>query len=218
MPAQFLPIIVATFNLMVLSVLGFYLWVLRNERKELEKHEKELAVKEGKLESGYQQIINGALIKERNILDDAAKKANTILSNTQYVSNISKDSLDQALQKMLADIQKEAVVSSNNSLTNYNNFLKQVSEKTLFDFQNNTKRFEADMQKQMQDFRESLLPAIQKELEAYKEQRFKEADKTVNAIIQRVSEKVLNKSISLEDHQKLIIESLEKSRREGVFD
>jgi F0F1-type ATP synthase membrane subunit b/b' len=218
MPAQFLPVIIATFNLMVLSVLGFYIWVLRNERKELKKYEEGLAEKERKLESGYQQIIDSALEKERNILNEATKKANTILSNTQYVSNISKDSLDQALQKMLSDVQKEAVTSSNEFLTNYKNFLSQVSEKTLLGFQNNAKKFEEDMQKQMQEFRETLLPAIQKELETYKEQRFKEADKTVNAIIQRVSEKVLKKSISFEEHQKLIIESLEKSRKEGIFD
>lgn len=217
MPA-YLPIIIATINLMVLSVLSFYLWTLGKERKELKRHEEELAQKEAKLESGYQQIIDSALSKERGILDEAAKKANTILSNTQYVSNVSKDALNQALQNMLAGIQKEAANSSSNSLANYNNFLRQITQQTLTDFQNNTKRFEEDMQKQMQSFRESLLPTIQKELDAYKMQRFTEADKKINLIIQRVAEKVLNKSLSTEDHQKLVIESLEKCRKEGVFD
>ena len=217
MPA-YLPIIIATINLMVLSVLSFYLWTLGKERKELKRHEEELAQKEAKLESGYQQIIDSALSKERGILDEAAKRANTILSNTQYVSNVSKDALNQALQNMLAGIQKEAANSSSNSLANYNNFLRQITQQTLTDFQNNTKRFEEDMQKQMQSFRESLLPTIQKELDAYKMQRFTEADKKINLIIQRVAEKVLNKSLSTEDHQKLVIESLEKCRKEGVFD
>lgn len=218
MPANFLPIIVATINLMVLSVLGFYIWTLGKERKKLKKHEEELAEKGKKLENGYQQVIDRALQKERGILEEAVKKANTILSSTQYVSNLSKDTLNQALQKMLNDIQNEATTSSSRSLTNYKNFLHQISEKTLVDFQNNTKKFEEDMGKQMQTFRDSLLPTIQKELEEYKNQRFQEADKKINAIIQKVAEKVLNKAISFEDHQKLIIESLEKCRKEGVFD
>lgn len=218
MPAYFLPIIVATINLMVLSVLGFYIWTLGKEKKELERRNKELAEKEAKLESGYQQVIDSALSKERNILDDAAKKANTILSDTQYVSSASRDALNQALQNMVGSIQKEAAATSGNSLTNYKNFLNQIAQQTLTDFQNNTKQFEADMQKQMQEFRNSLLPAVQKELDEYKQQRLRDADNAVNEIIRQVSEKVLNKSISLEDHQKLIIESLEKCRKEGMFD
>jgi Skp family chaperone for outer membrane proteins len=217
MPA-YLPIIVATINLMVLSVLGFYIWTLGKEREELKKHEKELLEKEKKLESGYQQIIDNALAKERAILDEASKKANAIVTNTQYASNISKDSLDQALQKMINDIQNQAANSSNSSLINYKNFLHEITEKTLVDFQNNTKKFEEDMQKQMQEFRDTLLPTIQKELEEYKKERFGQADKKINEIIQKVAEKVFNQSISLEDHQKLIIESLEKCRKEGIYD
>lgn len=217
MPA-YLPIIIATINLMVLSVLGFYIWTLSKERKELKNHEKELEEKEKKLESGYQQVIDNALNKERVILDDATKKANTILSNTQYVSNVSKDALNQALQNMIIGIQREAETSSNNSLTNYKDFLHQIAQKTLLDFQGSTKKFEDDMQKQMQGFRNSLLPTIQKELEAYKKERIDKADKIINSIIQEVAAKALNKSIPQEDHQKLIIESLEKAQKEGVFD
>ena len=64
----------------------------------------------------------------------------------------------------------------------------------------------------------TLLSNLQKEIAAYKQQKIKESDKTVNKIIAEVSQKVLNKSIPLEDHQNLIIESLEKSLKEGVFD
>jgi hypothetical protein len=74
------------------------------------------------------------------------------------------------------------------------------------------------MQKQMQNFRQAYLPTIQKELEEYKNERLKKADKQINSIIQEVAEEVLNKAIPLEDHQKLIIESLEKSRKEGLFE
>lgn len=218
MPAQYLPVIIATVNLMVLSVLGFYIWTLNKEKKELDKRKKELSEKERQLESGYRQVIENALAKERKIIEEATAQARTILSDTQNLSTTSKDNLDKALQKMNYDVQNYAATSSNNLLADYKTYLGKIAEKSLLDFQNNTKRFEDDMQNKMQDFRDTLLPGIQKELEEYKNKRFRDADKAIDEIIKKVTEKILNKSLSLEDHQKLIIDSLEKAKKEGVFD
>ena len=74
------------------------------------------------------------------------------------------------------------------------------------------------MHQQMQEYKKELLPKLERELEEYKKQRLKEADKTVNKIVQKVSQEVLGKSLSMEEHHDLIINSLEKSRVEGVFD
>lgn len=218
LPSIFIPVIIPTFNLMVFCALGFYLWVLIKQKKQLEKQESELKNKQQQVESGYQQIINSALTKERAILESATQKATSILSNAQIIANTSKDTLDKAIQQMTLDVQKQASTSSNEFLNNYKTILGQVSEKSLVNFQNTLKNFESDTQKQVQQFRQSMIPAIQKELEEYKNQRFSEADKKINSIIQEVSKKVLNKSITTEDHQKLIIESLEKSKKEGIFD
>ncbi len=218
MSAQYLPIIVATINLMLLSVLGFYLWVLDKERKELKKQKDELTQKQKELENNYQQVIDSALSKERNILDEATKKATAILSNTKYLSNFTQNALDQALQKMFQELRNAAYKTSTSSLENYSNYLNQISQKTLVEFQNTTRQYEAEMQKKMEEFRNSLLPAIEKELEEYKQKRLKNADKAINEIIKRVSEKVFIKSTSKEDQQRLIIESLEKCLKEGIFD
>lgn len=218
MPALEIAIIIATINLMVLSVLGFYIWSLNKEKKRLEKREKELIQKESLVASGYQQIIDRALNEERKIVQDTSKHATDILTNTQLVSNTSKQSLDTALQKITADIQNQANSSSSDYLTKYKSSLNEVSTKSLTDFQNYLKQFESDMQKQMKDFRSSLLPQIQNELENYKKEKFREADKKVDEVVRKVAEKVLNKTLSSEDHQKLIIDSLERARKEGVFD
>jgi F0F1-type ATP synthase membrane subunit b/b' len=218
MPAQFLPIIVGTINLMVLSVLGFYIWSLRKERKKLEEKERQLAAKQAEVESGYQQIIDRALEKEREILDDASKQASSILSITQNLSSASKESLDAAMQKMVDDIHKEATNSSEYFLANYKNSLNKISESSAADYQQSVAKFEENMQAKMEEFRNSLLPGVQKELEEYKQKRIQEVDRKVEKIIKEVAEKVFNKSIPFEEHQKLIIESLEKARKEGVFD
>ena len=58
---------------------------------------------------------------------------------------------------------------------------------------------------------------LQKDIEAYKESRYADAEESVKQIVQKVSQEVLNKSISLEDHQKMVIDALEKAKKEGVF-
>jgi hypothetical protein len=157
-------------------------------------------------------------IKEKEMLDNASIQANSIIANAQNISSTSKNTVEGALQQMAINLEQNAAKSTSDYLTNYKNFLNQISQKSLEDFQGLAKNFEGDMDAKMKEFRDSLLPALQKELEAYKNKRFIEADKNVNEIVQKVAQKVLNKAISMEDHKNLIIESLEKARRENIFD
>ena len=80
-----------------------------------------------------------------------------------------------------------------------------------------TKELEDGLRKQVSDFQTSMLPGLQKELDEYKAAKMKETDQMTQRIVQRVSQEVLNKSISLEDHQQILIDSLEKAKREGIF-
>ena len=62
-----------------------------------------------------------------------------------------------------------------------------------------------------------MLPNMEKEIEAYKQARFKEAEAMVTKIVQKVSQEVLNKAINIEDHEKLVVDALEKAKKEGIF-
>jgi hypothetical protein len=75
-----------------------------------------------------------------------------------------------------------------------------------------------DLQKQIKDFHESLLPGLEKELEIYKQVRFKQADQTITEVVQKVAQEILNKSLTVSDHQAIMLEALEKAKKEGVFD
>jgi F0F1-type ATP synthase membrane subunit b/b' len=214
----FLSVVIPTANLMILLFLIYRSWIVQKEKKILEEKGAELSKKEAKIDSDYHKIIDNSLSAERNILNDATKEASSILTNTQYVSSSLKDAVNKILLKMIQDAQQAAVASSNDIMTKHKSSLNQLSGKSLEDFQNITKQFELDTQKQMKEYRETLLFNLQKEIAEYKQQKVKESDKVVNQIVQNVAQKVLNKSISLEDQQKLIIDSLEKSLKEGVFD
>lgn len=57
----------------------------------------------------------------------------------------------------------------------------------------------------------------EKNIEDYKQEKLKEIDKKIYRIIEDVAEKTLGEAISLSAHEKLVIDSLEKAKKEKIF-
>jgi hypothetical protein len=201
--------ITASFFIIIFVIL--YLWRLQAKEKELE--ERIL-----KKDTEYHKIVDDALSKERKIITDAEEEADKIISDTKFISTTSKESLDNALKKLVTDIEKESDISGKDIMSAYQNSLKEVTGASLHNFHSISKELEADLQKQIKEFNEAQLGSMKKELESYKESQLKQTQEMVAKIVSQVSQDVLNKSISTDDHQKLIIESFEKAKKQGLFD
>jgi hypothetical protein len=205
-------------DLIIIYFVGYYLLKFTKKERQLEEKEKKLEEKQGKVDTVYHQVVDNALSKERKILGDATDEAETIINKTQFVSQESREVVNKALEEMVTGIRKEADDIGRQFIVDYKNYLAKLSETSLGNFENIAKEFGADLEKQIKDFRKTLLPALEKELEDYKQERIKTADKAINVIVQKVSQKALNKSIPIEDHNDLVMESLEKAKKEGIFD
>jgi len=222
----------------------FYLFTLGRKEKKFDE-------KEQKLNTEYHQIVENAIARHRKILDDAtmesaqiigaaSHQAEQIIAGTQYISQIAKVTIDQAMQKLVVeaqtistnsqlsldqssqklvvDVQKEAFDTARDLMNTYSTTLKQSSNASVTNFQNIIKQMEIDLQKQIKEFRDTMLPKMESDLEEYKQIRLKQTEVMVNKIIQRASQEILKKSLTLDDHEKLMIESLEKAKMEGVFE
>jgi hypothetical protein len=233
MPAHLFEIItlIADF-LMIVYVAYFFLW--------FKEREDELAKKEGKADTEYHQVVDNALNKERKIIEDATAEADKIISDAKFVNKDTSDKVNQALQVMVTNIQKDAAGAANNFLSDYQTTLSELSKQSLASYKGisaglseDLKKFSLelesalksmaeglsqDLQKQVKDFHDSLLPALNKELEEYKQLRIKQADQTITQIVQKVSQDLLNRSLTIPDHQALMVEALEKAKKDGVFD
>ena len=208
LPIEILTIIA---DVVIFIFVGYYAYTLRKKEKEVDKIEK-------KEDADYHKIVDNALTKERQILEDATQEADEIISSAEYVRQSSKEAIDHALQELVKQIQKESISTATGFMTSYSDHLKNLATSSLTDFEDVSKALQADLQKQIKDFRESLLPDLEKELDEYKKMRLKQSEETIAKIVQKASSDIFNKSISLEDHQKLLIASLEKAKAEGVFD
>jgi F0F1-type ATP synthase membrane subunit b/b' len=210
---NFLPfqIITIVANICIFLYVAYYILKLR-------KKEKILSEKETKIDTNYHQVVNDALSKERKILEDATSEADQILTGAKQLDDTSQKALDASLQKLSTQMQKQAESTAQYFLTNYSAVLHQIANTSLSDIQNTTKHLGGQMQEEMKKVHDSLLPTLQKELDEYKTNRMKQAEQAVTKIVQKASQEVLNKSISLEDHQKLMVEALEKAKKEGLFE
>lgn len=198
-------------NILILVFIAYYLIILHNKEKLLVK-------KENDIDSSYHHVVDEALNQERTILTDATSEADKIIAGAQYLSNSSKQDVGNAIKTLVAEIQKEGQIIAQAFSQEYSSSLKKLSGESLNDFQTIMSLLQTDLKKQIQDFHSTLLPQVEKELEIYKQTRMQEIDKTTAEIIQKASQEIFNKSISLTDHQNMIVQSLEKAKKEGVFD
>ena len=198
-------------DIVIIVFAFYYLLRFRSKEKEVEKKEK-------KIDSNYHQIVDNALTKERRILDDATEEADQIIHNAKFLKDSTQEAVDLALQKMVSEIQKSSIDTAGKFMESYTSSLKTLAGTSLDDFQNVAKALEGDLQKQMKEFKESVLPNMEKEIEDYKKIRLKESEETISKIVEAASQEFFNKSITVEDHEKLLIDSLEKAKAKGAFD
>ncbi len=210
LPATVVQIITILADLVIFVFVCYYLWELHEKEKIIEKQRAET-------DTNYHHVVDDALAKERKIIEDAAFSSSQIISGTQYVTSSAKKSLDDALQKMEGTLENQVGSTSTDFSKTYSTTLQQLATQSLTDFHSVVKTMEEDLQKQTKDFSATMLPGLEKELEEYKKLRLQQADRTINHVIQEVSQQILNKALSLEDHQQLLIEALEKAKKEGVF-
>lgn len=229
MPTLLFQIVTILFNIVILLFLGYYIQKIYDKEKKLDQKEK-------KIDADYHKVVDNALTRERQIISDATHEADQIIKGAHHVSDESKKSVEEALSRMVADIQKQAMEANKEFIDRYHESLKELVNSSLADyqgvskqtqselqtslsnFQRTTKSMESDLQIRIKTFQESVIPKMEKELEEMKRARMVEAERRIVKIIQTASQDVLNKTISPEDHEKLIIESLEKAKMESVFD
>lgn len=210
LPSTVLQIISLSADLLLFVFLVYY-------AVHLNKKEKELHAKETKVDQDYHHVVNEALDKERQIITDATSEADKILLDTELLSKSSTSSIDHTLEALVEKLQKDSTATSQTYHDTYQQALKHISQQSLQDFQNISKDMQETLKKQIAMFHQSLLPAMEKELASYKQARMQETEQEVKNIVHAVSQELLNKTIPREDHEKLLIEALERAKQKGIF-
>ena len=169
-------------------------------------------------------LLSQARLRSQQILEEAHVKAAQVLTRSQDFVKDESGVIAKELQKLhqtYAKTYSDAIESSKSS-----------AEKMI---QNIPQDVKVSLITAIDSFRVSLMHEVNKaqtqasaaikeayekaaeEVNKYKEQRMSQVDKSILTIVKDVSEKVLSKSISIEEHEKLVQKSLEEAKKQRIF-
>jgi hypothetical protein len=211
LPTIFFQLFTIAADVAIFGFIWYYLWDMHGKEKQVDEIRK-------KTDENYHHVVDEALAKERKILDDATTEAAQIITKTEFLTEESTTNLKDSLQKLESALEKDAGNTTHEFTKTYATSLQKLAAESLKEFQTITKNMEVDLQNQTKNYRDSMLPKLEKDLEEYKTMRMQQAERTITHVIQEVSQEILNKSLSIDDHERLLMESLEKAKKEGAFD
>lgn len=144
------------------------------------------------------KVINEAQNRANSIIDQALKKAEEEISTSDEVKL-------QKFKEFSENIKQVAKSESDQLKTDLETFRKSLTKEAI----NTQENIESEVK--------TSLSQAEEEIKAYKEKRFKEIETEINTTLKNVLEKVLGKVIPVEEHERYVLEQLEKVKKEGVF-
>lgn len=185
---------------------------------------KEKTVKKHHSQKAAIHLLEDARISAFEILEQANKRAEDILSQTH---------LDKQLlaQEQIESLKKVSLEFTNN----YQRALDEIKKEHIDMFKNISQDIEKDAMSEISDFKEIIKKEsfasqkivgkkieeeyqdLEKQLKDYKEKKLAEINDSVYKILSLVSKQVLGKTLSFDQHEELIIKALEEAKAEGLF-
>jgi len=198
---------------------------LNSQKNELENLTNRIYEKEA-------EVLRDARVKAESIINEAIEKAKEIIAGSNLITTESKKALDEAFETLLKHQTSYFEKASQDFLQEYKNELQALKEKNIEILKNTSKEIEEDTAKEIQDFdnileKETVLSQkiieekiekdyskVQKEVEEYKNEMLNKVDAQILKLLQTVSKKVIGKSLSLQEHEQLIISALEQAKND----
>ncbi|OGH22094.1 MAG: hypothetical protein A3F31_00110 [Candidatus Levybacteria bacterium RIFCSPHIGHO2_12_FULL_38_12] len=225
------------FNIMgSLFVLGIALIVVGvlyiKTLKKLDRlHKREIKIDEETHKKAL-HLIQNSRDKGYEIIQDANIKAQEILKNAASITDKSKTVLEKELEKVYKKQVKDLGTTSNELLDDYQKLLEDAKKDSLNMVKNISKSIEMSALSEVQDFKDVLrqetlvsqkvvaekiqqeYDQIQEDVKAYKQEKLKQVEDSLFALLKKVSEETIGKTLSLEQHEELVLEALERGKKE----
>lgn len=187
-------------------------------------------------EEKYGKELDDANKKAMNIISEASKKAEHILKNVEVDTN----SIKEEMNVILKDSSEKYSESMNSSIVDindeYNKFLIGLKDQMKGDTQKMVNSVLNDTREEIEGFttamkrgtieaQENFEKKLHEEfskalanIDSYRREQLSLIERSINRIIIKVTKDVLSESISITDHEKLIFDSLERAKKEEIFE
>lgn len=229
-PIVFYDLVIVTFVLGIglAAVIIFYARTL----KKLHETQREEEKLRSNIHKKAEEALDDARQKAAQIITEANLKAKDLLSKTQgfndksrnilqkqletvsktQAANLEKASIDllKDYQKMLEDLKQDHV----NVFRNMSKDIESYTSSELSDFKETIEKETVDTQKIVGQRIEEEFKKAETDLAAYKAEKIKKIDDSIYDLLRTVSELSFGKALSLNEHQELILQSLEQAKKQ----
>ena len=169
-------------------------------------------------------LVDRARQRSQQILEDAHTKSRQMLANTEKYL-VSEDSqMSKVLEKVgnvYTTKYEEAIGNSKAKAEQMIQNIPQDIKLTLVSALDSFRiSLSQEVNKAQAEANKAIKEAYEKaaaEVNNYKEERMRQVDNSILEIVKDVTEKVLAKSVSTEEHEKLVQKALEEAKRQKIF-
>lgn len=181
------------------------------------------------------EIIDRAHARAQHIIDRAVEHSEETLYQTEFLKQElvkhGEESIQQVVDRVIELLQQDGVKYDQDYKKLFELIRSQYIEKT----NEAVEKVQEAAQKQLEEFHESVkagtlvsqqrldgkvkeeFSKAQKEIAEYKVAQFKKIDRQITGVVQKVVEDTVGHVISVEDHEKMILDALEEAKQEMIF-
>jgi len=203
-------VIEAAFVGAVLGIMAFAYYRILNKFYNLKEEDKKLKILR---DQKAQQLLELAQTKYQEIISGAHTKAQEIIGEAGIFKTQSKE-----------ELKKELLAASKRESEDFKAMLLAVRQESVKAASTELTSFRAALQEDLAREQSSLHERVEEEykiansqVEVYKASLVTRVDESIYEIVKAISEKVMRRSLRLEEHEDLIIQALEEAKREHVL-
>lgn len=218
----------------VLTTLGILIAIAAFIHKVL-KGERDFQEKEHETFGQYKKVLDKAHAQARALLYTTSLASSEILTETKQTNEHVAEDLDKILQEMAEKRIHNMKEVTEQFQKAYEQHLKNIQDKFQDQETNTLQATQDTVDKSLQAFSQSLsaktvgmqelidkktnemLEQAELEIADYKSNRLRKIDVEINQLVQKTFQEVLRKSIPESIHEELIMEALEKAKKESVL-
>jgi len=187
-----------------------FLWISENFKKQLEELiAREIQRNFEEFKNAFQKTSEEIIKDYKNQFTDGNQEIQKVLS--EFSRQIIKKTSN--LGKFTLEAQNKISEEARNKILELN----QLAEKEFIKIQETNLKVSTQLSQSLRETLSEKIQETEKEIENYKKEKLKEVDQKIYQILGEVAKKTIGKTIDLSTHEELVIEALEKAKREKIF-
>ncbi|TSC75986.1 MAG: Uncharacterized protein G01um101430_156 [Parcubacteria group bacterium Gr01-1014_30] len=185
------------------ALLGLFFFLTRRPSR---RNEKELQKNVREFRDAFQEATQEIIKSYKSKFADGNQEIQKVLG--EFAERITKEAAN--LSKSAQDVQNIILEGTENKILGLN----RAAEEKFVKIQEAYLKTSAQTLQSTREAINKKVEEVQGEIEDYKKKEIGEIDQKIYQILSKVAKKTIGKAIDLSDHEKLVMEALEKAKRE----